>query len=59
MEAVGSGMTDVLVWGSLAARIMVGVRVVCDGEFVYGVNSPSLLECDSETIAFVRKRTCF
>ena len=52
-------MTDVMGWGSLTTEVLIGVRVVYDGGIVCGVNSPFLLECDSETVAFVRKRTCF
>ena len=59
MEAVGSRMTDVMGWGSLTIGVTIGVRVVCDGGVVCGVNSPSLIEFDFEIVGCVWNRTCF
>ena len=61
MDAVGIEITDIGEGGggSLIARELIWVRVVCDGGIVCGVDSPSLLEYGSETVASERKRTCF
>ena len=56
---VGGGMTDVVGWGQMTLGVTIGVRVVCDGGVVYGVDSPSLGDFDFGIVECMWNRTCF
>ena len=56
---VRGGMTDVMGCGSVTLGATIGVRVVCDGGVVNGVDSPSLGDFDFGMVECMLNRTCF